>query len=65
MSYIKKINLKITEEKDISELIIEEQNKLLGSIPKEEDIFKAIWSLGGVKSPWIDGFPMFFFVDWI
>lgn len=91
ISYLKKGDLKITEENDISgemvsffsslmtadpnidpahqaeilkvipPLIIEEQNKLLGCIPKEEEILNAICSLGGDKSPRIDGFPMFFF----
>ena len=47
--------------KVIPSLITEAQNKMLGSIPREEEIFKAIFSLGGDKSPGLDGFPMFFF----
>jgi hypothetical protein len=34
---------------------------LIGSIPKDEEIFKAVCSLGGDKAPGPDGFPMFFF----
>ena len=34
---------------------------MLVTIPKEEEIFKAVFSLGGDKSPGLDGFPMFFF----
>ena len=34
---------------------------MLCSIPKEEEICKAICSLGGDKSPGPDSFPMFFF----
>ena len=34
---------------------------MLGSIPKEEENFKDVFSLGGDKSRGLDGFPMFFF----
>ena len=34
---------------------------MLGAIPKEEEIFKVVFSLGGDKSPGSNGFPMFFF----
>ena len=47
--------------KVIPPLFMKEQNKLLGSIPKEDEIFKVICSLGGDKAPGLDGFPMFFF----
>lgn len=45
----------------IPPLVSKEHNKLLSSIPKDEEIFKAVCSLGGDKAPSPDGFPMFFF----
>ena len=47
--------------KVIPSLITEDQNKMLGSIPKEKENFQAVCSLGGDKSPGPDGFPMFSF----
>ena len=47
--------------KFIASLITKEQNKMLGSIPKEEEFFNIFFSLGGDKSLGLDGFPMFFF----
>lgn len=45
----------------IPPLVSKDQNKFLSSIPKDEEIFKAVCSLGGDKAPGLDGFPMFFF----
>jgi hypothetical protein len=47
--------------KVIPSLVTSDQNKLVGSMHKEEEIYQAICSLGGDKSPGPDGFPMFFF----
>ena len=45
----------------IPSLFTKEKNIILCSIPKEEEIYKAIYSLGGDKSLGPDGFPMLFF----
>ena len=45
----------------IPPMVSKEQNKMLSSIPKDEEIFKVVCSLGGDKAPGPDGFPMFFF----
>ena len=47
--------------KVIPPLVTKGQNKLLGSIPKDDEIFKAVCSLGGDKALGPNGFPMFFF----
>ena len=45
----------------IPSLVTKEQNRMLCSIPKEEEIYRVVCSLGGDKSPGPDGFPIFFF----
>ena len=45
----------------IPSLVTKEKNRILCSIPKEEEIFKAVCSLGGDKFWGLDGFSMFFF----
>ena len=45
----------------IPPLVSKEHNKVLSSIPKDDEIFKVVCSLGGDKAPSANGFPMFFF----
>ena len=45
----------------IPSLVTKEKNRMLCSIPKEEEIYKAVFSLGGDKSPRPNGFHIFFF----
>ena len=45
----------------IPSLITRDQNNMLGSIPNDKEIYQAIFSLGGYKSPGLDVFPIFFF----
>ena len=41
----------------IPHLVSSEKNQVLSSIPKDDEIFKAVCALGGDKAPGLDGFP--------
>ena len=45
----------------ISSLVTKVQNRMMCSIHKQEEIYKAILPLGGDKYLGPDGLPMFFF----
>lgn len=42
-------------------ILFEESNKLLESIPSDEEVKKAVFSFEGNKALGLDGFPIFFF----
>lgn len=44
----------------IPSLVTKEKKRILSSIHKEEEIYKAVCSLAGDKSPGLNDFPMFF-----